>query len=283
MKVLPDRITRKTYQELEGVSRPTASSRLNDLEESGVLESVPLSSERGRPAKLYLVSRKKYEPTEPRAGEFAEFLKPLVDLASDLGMEYALGPPFSTSAYGRTHYRTPLQFFVEERGKELVSELYNRWENLVELHTLTEEESEKRKRESGLELLSLEDSVVSELAEGKKKGSRSLAPHHAAAALLRNSKAGESLNVDYLCRKAVGENVTTELLDLSEFLEDQFDVSTVPERWKTTLTKFAEAEDGAPQLTYLEGELERFYEVSEKYFESNPWTTFFGVEELGKD
>ncbi|KXB02255.1 hypothetical protein AKJ45_03620 [candidate division MSBL1 archaeon SCGC-AAA261F19] len=277
---------REHFQKLEGVSRPTASNYLKKLEGSGLLRSAPLYSGRGRPKKLYMVNRTRYQPSEPRVWDFGGFLKPLVKLEEDFDLRYALGDPFSSSAYGRVFYHPPLQLWVEERGKKLLTGLYAPYPNVVKVHTAKEEMLARRERESGLWLLSPEDTVALCLVpkEELRESRYPVGPLDAASVLLRRYLVeDQGVDVPYLCKRAVEEGVTARLLELDGFLGNEYSLSTLDRKWRSTLEHFASLELETPPLGLDPEELETFVRVSRRYFESKPWVRFFGVDDLAEN
>lgn len=282
METIPDRLDRQTFQKLEGVSRPTAASRLNRLEESGALKSAPIREGRGRPKNLYMVNRERYRPGRPQVGDFGEFLEPLKRLEEDFDLRYALGAPFSSSAHGRVVYHPPLEVFVGRTETRLVAELYSNYLDVTEILTAGKEVLSTTRRESGLLLLSPEDTVALCLSCARKEGLRSSAGHtDAASVLLRKSLIEErELNMPYLSRRAVEEKSASFLLQLDRLLRNEFETSFLTGDWGDALRPFASLEPDLSLEVDLD-ELERLAQMPGRYFESDPWARFFGVTELG--
>lgn len=282
MQTIPDRLDRRTFQELEKVSRPTATSRLNQLEESGVLKTAQMKGGRGRPKKLYMINRERYRPERPQVGNFEKFLKPLTELEKDFDLKYALGAPFSSSAHGRVAYHPPLKVYVEHSGTRLVTELYSEHLDVTEILAGKEEVLSRRGSEYGLPLLSPEDTVALLLSQGREEGFRRSTSHtDAASVLLRKGLVEEvELDIPYLCRRAVEEKSTSALLQTDELLRNEFEAAFLTENWRNALRPFASSEPD-PSLEVDLGVLERLAQVPGKYFESDPWARFFGVTELG--
>lgn len=286
MDTIPDVMDTFRFQKLENVSRVTAVSYLNKLEESGVVRSVPMSLARsGRPRKLYMVRRERYHPEAPMAGDFVEFLNPLVKLESDLDLQYALGLPFSSSVHGRVAYYPPLQVFVEDEAKNLVRELYAQHREVAEVKVMGKRSWEKSWRDSGLSLLSPEDTVV-ECLKRVKKTDRPYPVEvvEAVSVLLRKCRfEGDGVNVQYLSKRAVEEDVSEYLLGLNDLLEREYGLALLSDKWKLSLSTFSLTQGEDLSERFDPDRLERFVSLPKEYFETKAWADFFGVEELGVD